>query len=64
MWPIVTDGTARSVWSVCRSGPSVTIVSPAKSVEPIEMTFETLTRVSPMNQVLDGGPEPHVNGQY
>jgi len=33
MWPIVTD---RVAWSVCRS---VTVVSHAKMVEPIEMPF-------------------------
>ena len=37
MRPIVTD---RVAWSVCLSvGLYVTIVSPAKTAEPIEMTF-------------------------
>jgi len=46
MRPIVTDGVA---WSL-------TIVSPAKTAEPIEMSFGFLTRVGPRNHVLDGGP--------
>ena len=37
--------------SLCRS---VTVVSPAKSVEPIEMPFGLRTRVGPMNRVLNG----------
>jgi len=36
---VVTDGVA---WSVCRS---VTAVSPAKTAEPIEMSFGMWTRV-------------------
>jgi len=36
---------------VCRS---VTIVSLAKTAEPIEMPFEILSRVDPRNHVLDG----------
>ena len=38
--------------SVCRS---VTLVSPAKTAEPIEMPFGLRTRVGPGNHVLDGG---------
>jgi len=34
---------------------SVTFVSPAKTVEPIEMPFEGLTYVGPCNHVLDRG---------
>jgi len=34
-------------------------MSPAKTVEPIEMPFGMLTRVDPMNQILDGGPDLH-----
>ena len=49
--PIVTD---RVAWSVCRS---VTLVSPAKTAEPIEMAFGLRTRVGTGNHVLDGGPE-------
>jgi len=52
MRPIVTD---RVAWSVGRSvGLSVTLVSPAKTAEPIEMPFGLRTRVSPRNHVLDG----------
>ena len=44
---------------VCRSfglsvGRSVTIVSAAKTAEPIEMPFGTWTRVGPRKHVLDG----------
>ena len=53
MWSIVTDGVA---WSVCRSVcRSVTIVSPAKTAEAIEMPFGLWTRVGPGKHVLDGG---------
>jgi len=37
---------------------SVTLVSPAKMAEPIEMPFGLRTRVGPENHVLDGGPDP------
>ena len=54
MWPIVTDRVAWSVGQlVCLS---VTLVSPAKTTEPIEMPFGLRTRVGPGNHVLDGGP--------
>jgi len=53
MQPVVTVGVALSVGqSVCLS---VTIMSPAKMAEPIEMLFGLWTRVGPMNYVLDGG---------
>jgi len=39
---------------VCRA---VTLVSPAKTAAPIEMSFELRTRVEPRNHVLDGGPD-------
>ena len=47
---------------VCRSvGPSlslfVTLVSPAKTAEPIEMLFGLWARMGPRNHVVDGGPE-------
>ena len=45
---IVTDGVARPV---CRS---VTIVSPAKTAEAIEMPFGLWSRVVPRKHVLDG----------
>jgi len=41
--------------SVCRS---VTLVSPAKTAEPIKMPFGSGTRVGPGNHVLDWGPDP------
>jgi len=40
---------------VCRS---VTLVSPAKMAEPVEMPFGLRTLVGPGNHVLDGGPDP------
>jgi len=52
MWPIVTN---RVTWSV---GRSVTLVSPAKTDAPIEMSFGLGTRVGPRNHVLDGVPDP------
>ena len=39
-------------------GLSVTLVSPAKTAEPIKMPFGFRTRVGPGNHVLDGGPDP------
>jgi len=51
--------------SVCRSvRVSVTVVSPAKTVEPIKMPFGLWTRVCPGNRVLDGGrgPDPSCEG--
>jgi len=45
MWPIATD---RVVWSVGRSVYlSVTVVSPAKMAEPIEMLFGLRTWLGP-----------------
>jgi len=37
--------------------PSVTVVSPAKMVQPIEMLFGLMTVMGPTNHVLDGGPD-------
>jgi len=56
--PIVTKQVA---WSV--SLP-VTVVSPTKTVEPIEMPFRLRTEVNPRNQVLhvDDGPDPPWEG--
>ena len=51
MRPVVTD---RVAWSVALS---VTVASPAKTAEPIEMPFALRTRVGPRNRVLDGGPD-------
>jgi len=39
-------------------GRSVTLVSPAKTAEPIEIPLGLRTRVGPGNHVLDGGPGP------
>jgi len=53
MRPIVTD---RLAWSVGLSvGQSITVVSPAKTAQPIEMPFGLRTRVDQRNRVLDGG---------
>jgi len=43
-------------------GLSVTISSPAKTAEPIEMPFELWTRVGPRNHVFDGGSDPPFEG--
>ena len=43
------------VWSL---GQSITLASPAKTVEPIEMPFGLRTLVGSRNHVLDGGPDP------
>jgi len=45
MRPVATDGEA---WSLCLS---VTIVSPAKTAEPIEMLFGMWTRLGQRNHV-------------
>jgi len=47
--------------SVCLS---VTLVSPAKTAEPIEMRFGLRTRVGPGNHVLDGVQIPRGNGKF
>jgi len=39
-------------------------VSCAKAAEPIEMPFGTLRAVGPMKHVLEGGPDPHAQGQF
>lgn len=52
MRPIVTDGVA---WSV-------TIVSPAKTAEPIVMQFGLRTRVSPRNRAIDEVSDPSREG--
>jgi len=46
---------------VCRY---VTLVSPAKTAEPIEMPFGLRTLVGPGNHVLDGVQIPHEKGQF
>ena len=40
----------------------VTLVSPAKTAEPIDMPFVLRTQVGPRNNVLDGGPDPPWEG--
>ena len=42
-------------WSVC---PPVTIVSPAKTAESIDVPLGMMSEVGPGNHVLDGGPDP------
>jgi len=51
---IVTDGVASSDGLPLRR--SVTIVSPAKAAEQIEMPFGMLNEVDPRKHVLDGVP--------
>ena len=47
---------------VCRS---VTVVSPAKTAEPIDMPFGASTLLNPGNHVLDGGPDLSMDrGQF
>jgi len=46
---------------VCRS---VTLVSPAKTDEPIEMPFGLRTWLGSGNHVLDGVQIPHGKGQF
>ena len=58
MRPIVIDQVA---WSV---GQSVTLVSPAKTAESIEIPFGLRTRVGPKNHALDRGKMPHGKGQF
>ena len=40
-------------------GLYVTLVSPAKMAELIEMSFGLRTQVGPGKHVLDGDPDPH-----
>jgi len=50
---------------VCRSvSQSVTLASPAKMAEPIEMPFGLWAWMSPRNHVLDGVQILHGNGQF
>jgi len=53
MRPIAEDGEGRGLsvgWSV---GQSVTIVSPAKTAEPIQISFGMSTPVGQTNQAMD-----------
>jgi len=64
MRPIVTDVIAyvQVCRSVCRP---FTIVSPAKTAEPIEMPLGQLTRVGPKEPCVSWGcRSPHVKGQF
>ena len=58
MQPIVTDHVA---WSISQS---VTVVSPAKTAEPIEMPFRLRAHVDPRNHVLYGDPDPRGKGNF
>jgi len=44
-------------------GLSVTLVSPAKAAELIEMPFGIWTQIGPRKHILDGSPDPHAKGQ-
>jgi len=44
---------------VCRSA---TLVRPVKTAAPIEIPFRLRTRVGPRNHVLDGSPDPPLEG--
>jgi len=63
MRSIVRDRVAWSVGlCVCRS---VTLVSPAKTAEPIEIPFGLRTWVGPWHHVLDGGSDlPMGRGKF
>jgi len=55
MLPTITD---RVAWSVDLSVHlSLTVVSRAKTAEPIKMSFGLWTRVGPRNHVLIWGPD-------
>jgi len=45
-------------------GLSVTIVSPAKTAESVDMLFGMWTRVGTRSHVLDGVQIPHAKGQF
>jgi len=51
MRPIVTE------WRILSVCLSVTLVSPAKTAEPLKMLFGLKTRVGPGNHVLDESPD-------
>ena len=49
--------------SVCLSlCQSVTLASPAKTAEPIEVPFGFWACMGPRHHVLDGGPDPPCEG--
>jgi len=55
MQSIVIEPSSMVCQSVCWS---VTVVSPAKMAEPIEMPFGLRIWVDPMNHILDRGSDP------
>ena len=67
---LLLDRIARTTYvdAVCCYRPSsvlcqsVTLVSPSKTAEPIEMPFGLLARMGPRNHVLDGVPDPPWEG--
>jgi len=40
------------------------VMSPAKTAEPIEMSFGLWTQVGPRNHVVDGVQIPRAKGQF
>ena len=52
----------RSVGLSVSQSVIVTLVSPAKTAEPIEMPFGSRTRVGPGNHALDGGSDTQSKG--
>jgi len=63
MRPIVADGVA---WSVCLSvGRYVTVLSPAKTAEPIEISFGVWTQVDPKKpRIRWGSGSPMRRGNF
>jgi len=62
MKPVVTDRVAWSVRpSVCRF---VTVMSPAKTAEPIEIPFVLWAQLGLRNHVLDGSRSPMGTGNF
>ena len=55
---------ATDVWCVVCVCASETLMYPAKTAGPIEMTFGVCGWVGPSNHVLDGGPDPLGEGQF
>ena len=60
MLPVFTDRVARSFG--LSVGLSVTVVSPAKAAEPVEMPVGLSARVGSRSHLLDGGPDPPWDG--
>jgi len=55
-------GAKRLPWRSKDFRGDVTLLSPAKTAEPIEMPFGLKTWVGQGNHVLDGGPDPPWEG--